>query len=282
VSKGKFIRAWLFPERTTLPAGAKRGDAELLYWLGMAKANESALIHEILPVGILQCNCSIVGDPQTREAIVMDPGEEVDRILAALAKHKLTAKAILSTHAHIDHVGGLKRLHDVTGAPVLMNEGDLEMYRGMDLQAQFLGVAPPPLAKIDNLLNEGDTVRWGSYEARVLHTPGHSLGSISLYLPFTASVHEEEGNRVVSPNEAAEKPSPSAHSKRTPWLFAGDTLFAGSIGRTDLWGGSYPEIIRSIRLKLLALPEDTIVFPGHGPSTTLAEERESNPFLISR
>lgn len=152
------------------------------------------------------------------------------------------------------------------------------------MQAQFLGVAPPPLAKIDQLLNEGDTIRWGNYEARVLHTPGHSLGSISLYLPFSANANEKEGNRIAS----AEKSSGSAHHKhgcadaQRPWLFAGDTLFAGSIGRTDLWGGSYPEIIRSIRLKLLALPEDTIVFPGHGPSTTLGEERESNPFLQGR
>lgn len=250
-----------------------------------ANPNELALIHEIIPVGMLQCNCSIVGDAPTREAIVIDPGDEVDRILALLAKHRLTVKAILSTHAHIDHVGGLKKLHDVTGAPVLMNEGDLEMYRGMELQAQFLGIAPPPLAKIDSLLNEGDTIRWGSYEARVLHTPGHSPGSVSLYLPFSADANEREGNRVVL---AAATPSRAqslraAHQKQAnaqlPWLFAGDTLFAGSIGRTDLWGGSYPEIIRSIRTKLLALPEDTIVFPGHGPSTTLAGERESNPFL---
>ena len=256
----------------------------------MAGTNEKALIHEVIPVGMLQCNCSIVGDPVTREAIVIDPGEEVERILALLGKHRLTVKAILSTHAHIDHVGGLKQLHDVTGAPVLMNEGDLEMYRAMDLQAQFLGVAPPPLVKIDNLLNEGDTIRWGNYEARVLHTPGHSLGSISLYLPFSmntgANANEGEGNRVVLPRADSEKSSFGAHEKHAgahaPWLFAGDTLFAGSIGRTDLWGGSYPEIIRSIRLKLLTLPEETIVFPGHGPATTLAEERETNPFLQPR
>lgn len=254
-----------------------------------AKTSENGLIHEIIPVGMLQCNCSIVGDPRTREAIVIDPGDEIDRILAVLSKHRLTVKAILSTHAHIDHVGGLKRLHDVTGAPVLMNEGDVPMYQQMDMQAQLLGVAPPPLAKIDNLLKEGDTVRWGNYEARVLHTPGHSPGSVSLYLPFSGDAHGGEGNRVVLTDATASsvKPASGAHdthdqthaNTQCPWLFAGDTLFAGSIGRTDLWGGSYPEIIRSIRLKLLALPEDTIVFPGHGPSTTLAEERETNPFL---
>ncbi|HLW80765.1 MAG TPA: MBL fold metallo-hydrolase [Candidatus Acidoferrales bacterium] len=245
------------------------------------------LIHEILPVGTLQCNCHIVGDPATREAIVIDPGDDVDRILALLAKHRLAVKAIVSTHAHIDHVGGLKRLHDVTGAPVLMNEGDLEMYRQMDMQAQFLGVPPPPVAKIDSLLAEGDAIRWGNYEMRVLHTPGHSPGSISLYLPASmgAGSNTGEGNRIVAPSDRR-KSSSVAHEaqaeEQAPWLFAGDTLFAGSIGRTDLWGGSYPEIIRSIRLKLLALPEETIVFPGHGPATTLAEERESNPFLQSR
>ncbi len=240
-------------------------------------STKDALIHEILPVGVLQCNCHIVGDPQTREAIVIDPGEDVDRILAALAKHRLTVKAILVTHAHIDHVGGLKRLHDVTGAPVMMNEGDLEMYRAMDFQAEFLGTDPPPLAKIDTLLTEGQTIRWGNYEARVLHTPGHSAGSVSLYLPFSAN--QREANRIAVPSAPAEK---SSGGVQAPWLFAGDTLFAGTIGRTDLWGGSYPEIIRSIRLKLLTLPENTIVFPGHGPATTLGEERESNPFLQSR
>ncbi len=238
----------------------------------------SRLIHEIIPVGMLQCNCSIVGDPETREAIVIDPGDEVDRILAVIAKHKLKVMAIVSTHAHIDHVGGLKKLHDVTHAPVLMNEGDLELYRAMDIQSQFLGIAPPPLAKIDNLLAEGDVVRWGGYEARVLHTPGHTPGSVSLYLPFPA--RREEGNRVVPAHSA--KKSHAGDDDSAPWLFAGDTLFAGSIGRTDLWGGSFPEIIRSIRSKLLTLPEDTIVFPGHGPTTTLAEERESNPFLQPR
>lgn len=235
----------------------------------------SGLIHEIIPVGMLQCNCSILGDPETHEAIVIDPGDEVERILSLIAKHKLKVTAIVSTHAHIDHVGGLKKLHDVTHAPVLMNEGDLDLYRAMDIQSQFLGIAPPPLAKIDNLLAEGDVVRWGGYEARVLHTPGHTPGSVSLYLPFAE--RNEEGNRLA-PAQSAQK-SRGGDDDSAAWLFAGDTLFAGSIGRTDLWGGSFPEIIRSIRSKLLALPEDTIVFPGHGLTTTLGDERESNPFL---
>ena len=245
-------------------------------------SHAGALVHEILPVGILQCNCHIVGDPATREAIVIDPGDEVDRILALIVKHRLMVKAIVSTHAHIDHVGGLKRLHDATSAPVLMNEADIPMYQQMFLQAQFLGIAPPPIGNIDDLLREGSAIRWGNFEMRVLHTPGHSPGSVSLYLPL--SVNAESSQRIATPHEAPKsEPRISSRSNETsenaPLLFAGDTLFAGSIGRTDLWGGSYPEIIRSIRLKLLPLPENTIVFPGHGPATTLAAERASNPFL---
>jgi glyoxylase-like metal-dependent hydrolase (beta-lactamase superfamily II) len=222
------------------------------------------LIHEILPVGMLQCNCSILGDPATREAIVIDPGDEVDRILAVIQKHNLKVRAILNTHAHIDHVGGLRKLHEATGAPVFMHRDDLELYRRLDIQAQWLGVRPPAMIEVDQFLREGDRVRWGGYEARVLHTPGHTQGSVSLYLPF-----EEEmlKRKTAAANEA-------------PWLFAGDTLFAGSIGRTDLWGGSMPAILASIQEKLLALPDETIVFPGHGPTTTIGDERETNPFLV--
>jgi hydroxyacylglutathione hydrolase len=222
------------------------------------------LIHEILPVGMLQCNCSILGDPETREAIVIDPGDEVDRILAVIAKYDLKVRAILNTHAHIDHVGGLRKLHEATSAPVFMHREDLELYRRLDVQAQWLGVRPPAMTEVDQFLREGDTVRWGGYEARVLHTPGHTPGSISLYVPL----EEAAGQRMAG--KAGE----------APWLFAGDTLFAGSIGRTDLWGGSMPAILNSIREKVLALPDETIVFPGHGPATTVGEERETNPFLI--
>ena len=225
------------------------------------------LIHEILPVGMLQCNCSILGDPATREAIVIDPGDEVDRILAAITKHDLKVRAILNTHAHIDHVGGLRKLHDATGAPVFMHRDDLELYRHLDTQAQWLGVRPPAMTEVDQFLREGDLIRWGGYEGRVLHTPGHTPGSISLYLPLK----DAGGGRM------ARKPSAGDEA---PWLFAGDTLFAGSIGRTDLWGGSMPAILNSIQGKLLALPDETIVFPGHGPVTTIGEERETNPFLV--
>jgi hydroxyacylglutathione hydrolase len=227
----------------------------------MRVAEKSAkLIHEVLPVGWLQCNCSILGDPETREALVLDPGDEVERVLDVLRRHSLRVKAIVSTHAHIDHVGGLQKLQQVTGAPVLMHGDDMELYRHLDEQAAWLGVPPPPSARVDQLLREGDTVRWGNYAAGVLHTPGHTPGSVSLYLPGDVA-------GAASAQEGAST------------LFAGDTLFAGSIGRTDLWGGSMPDILRSIRGKLLVLPDETLVYPGHGPATTIGEERASNPFL---
>jgi hydroxyacylglutathione hydrolase len=219
-------------------------------------ANEG-LIHITIPVGILQCNCSIIADPVTREAMVVDPGDEVTRILDLVGRHKLTVNVIVSTHAHIDHVGGLSKLHQYTGAPVLMHRDDLPLYQAMDVQASFMGVLPPELTDIDQLLKEGDILRWGSFEAHVLHTPGHTPGSVSLYLPHDAG-------KVAAP---------------APQLFSGDTLFAGSIGRTDLWGGSMDQIMNSLRTKLMGLPDSTIVHPGHGPVTTIGKERELNPFL---
>lgn len=216
------------------------------------------LIHEILPVGWLQCNCSVVGDAGTREAIVIDPGDEVERILEVIARHDLKVRAILNTHAHIDHVGGLRKLHEATSAPVLMHEADLELYRHLDIQAAWIGMPPPEQVQVDGFLREGDAVRWGACEARVMHTAGHTPGSVCIYLPGTAGAQQAPG---------AGK------------LFAGDTLFAGSIGRTDLWGGSFEEIMRSIHTRLLALPDESVVYPGHGPATTIGAERESNPFL---
>jgi len=217
------------------------------------------LIHEVIPVGLLQCNCSILGDPETGEAIVVDPGDDDERILEILRRHKLKVRAIVSTHTHIDHVGGLAALHRATGAPVLIHDADLGLYRALDEQAQWLGIPTPETVQIRDFVKEGDTLRWGAFLARVLHTPGHTPGSISLVV---------------------ERAAASSHALSVPQrLIAGDTLFQGSIGRTDLPGGSYPQIIRSIHEKLLVLPDDLSVLPGHGGTTTIGAEREFNPFL---
>jgi hydroxyacylglutathione hydrolase len=223
------------------------------------------LIHEILPVGMLQCNCHIIGDPKTREAIVIDPGDDAAKILEVIERHHLKVTAIAVTHTHIDHVIGLRRVHEVTGAPVYVHGDDLDLYRMLEMQANWLGWKTPQTSPIDQLVREGDVIRWGAYEAQIIHTPGHTPGSICLYMPSD----RPEENAVAGPSK-----------RGTGKLFAGDTLFAGSIGRTDLWGGDFAGIIRSLKGKLLELPDETIVYPGHGEFTTIGKERATNPFLV--
>jgi hydroxyacylglutathione hydrolase len=207
------------------------------------------MIHEILPVGMLQCNCSIFGDESTREAMVVDPGDEIDSILAVLARHGLTVKSIVITHAHIDHIGGAQKLKRATSAPIYMNAADDELRRHMEVQAAWLNMPTPETAEIDVEARDGDLLRVGATEIHVLHTPGHTQGSISLWMPG-------EGK-----------------------LVAGDTLFRDSIGRTDLPGGDSQQILRSIHEKLMPLPGDTIVIPGHGDLTTVQREKKFNYFL---
>lgn len=207
------------------------------------------MIHEILPVGPLQCNCSVIGDETTHEAMVIDPGDDIEDVLALIRKHNLTVKQIVITHAHIDHVGGAMKLRRITKAPILLNQNDNVLLKMLDVQAGWLGMAPPEPVAIDHSPSHAEILRTGSLTATVLHTPGHTEGSICLYFPLE--------NKLI----------------------AGDTLFAGSIGRTDLPGGSFDKIISSLHGQVLALPDETIVVPGHGPLTTIGEERESNPFL---
>jgi glyoxylase-like metal-dependent hydrolase (beta-lactamase superfamily II) len=207
------------------------------------------MIHEILPVGMLGCNCSVFGDTSTGEAIVVDPGDDIEAIEEILDRHGLQLKAIAITHAHIDHIGGAAKLKLRRGAPVHMNAADEVLYDHLDMQASWLGVETPERTGIDTPAREGDVLRLGESEFHVLHTPGHTPGSLCLWMP--------RENKVV----------------------AGDTLFRESIGRTDLPGGDSRAILRSIHGKLMNLPETTVVVPGHGPSTTLAHEREFNPFL---
>ena len=207
------------------------------------------MIHEILPVGPLRCNCSIIGDETTREAMVVDPGDDIAEVLAIIQKHNLQVRQIVITHAHIDHVGGAMKLRQATGAPILMNQNDYALVKMLDVQAAWLGMAPPGEVKIDRSLGDGDKIDAGPLVANVIHTPGHTEGSVCLFFPTQQK------------------------------LIAGDTLFAGSIGRTDLPGGCFDKIIRSLKEKVLALPDETVVVPGHGPLTTIGDERESNPFL---
>ena len=243
------------------------------------------LIHEIIPVGMLQCNCSILGDPATREAIVVDPGDEVEAILAILRRHDLKVRAIVSTHTHIDHVGGLAGLHAATGAPVLIHKDDLEMYSNLEMQANWLGVPTPEMMRIQDFVKEGDTVRWGGFTARVLHTPGHTPGSIGLVVgrgtdaePASSGSSDRHGAHEHGHLHAAAK-RPNDATREVSRLIAGDTLFKGSIGRTDLWGGSFKDILKSIHDKLLTLPDETLVTPGHGGNTTIGAERAGNPYL---
>jgi glyoxylase-like metal-dependent hydrolase (beta-lactamase superfamily II) len=207
------------------------------------------MILETFPVGPLECNCTILSDEESGEAIVIDPGDEVGRIQRRLTELGLKLKQILVTHAHIDHVGGALKLKRLTGAPIFLNERDLTLLKMMGMQAGWLGVATPETAPPDESLTEGMRVGLDRYPAEVLHTPGHTQGSVCL------------------------------HFAPLKMLIAGDTLFAGSIGRTDLPGGNSAQLIDSIESRLLVLPDETKVLPGHGPATTIGAERKSNPFL---
>ena len=207
------------------------------------------MILETFPVGPLACNCTLLGDPDAGEAIVIDPGDEVGRIHGRITELGLKLKQILITHAHIDHVGGALRLKQLTGAPILLNENDLQLLSMMAQQAGWLGIATPETAPPDGNLADGQRVGLEKYPAQVLYTPGHTQGSVCL------------------------------HFAPLKLLVAGDTLFAGSIGRTDLPGGDYEQILDSIQSRLLALPDETRVLTGHGPPTTIGVERRSNPFL---
>ncbi|HYI46127.1 MAG TPA: MBL fold metallo-hydrolase [Actinomycetota bacterium] len=199
-------------------------------------------------VGPLQCNCYVVGDPETKQAIVIDPGDEADVIAASLAERELTVTAIVATHAHFDHVVAAGRLRELTGAPFYLHRDDGPILDWLQESGRmFLGLDLPPPPDVDREASEGEILTAGSARLEVLHTPGHSPGSISL-VTDTA-------------------------------VFSGDTLFAGSIGRTDLPGGDTQELLTAVRNKLFLLEDELPVYPGHGPQTTLGEEKRFNPFV---
>jgi len=208
------------------------------------------VIIETFPVGWLQCNCTILGDPASGEAIVVDPGDEFEKVMAALDRHHLRCLAVVNTHTHIDHVGAIQQLQERLQTPAAIHKADLVLFENLEMQAQFIGMPAPKRGVIDQYLQDGSAVACRGVEVGVIHTPGHTPGSTSFHLP---------GDRNI--------------------LFTGDTLFAESIGRTDLGGGSHPQILTSIHKKLMTFDDDTLVIAGHGESTTIGHERRYNPFL---
>lgn len=205
------------------------------------------MIIKTLAVGPIQANCHILGCEETLDAAVIDPGDEPDRILHSLAESSLTAKLIINTHGHFDHVGANKRLKEVTGAPILIHSLDAPMLDQLSSSAAAWGFTADDSPKPDKELNDGDEIEIGHTTLKVIHTPGHTPGGVSLYAP--------------------------------DFVFVGDTLFAGSIGRTDFPGGSFKTLKESIRKKLFGLGDHVKVYTGHGPSTTIGEERRANPFV---
>ena len=207
------------------------------------------MIFETIVVGELGVNCYLLADSETKEGVVIDPGGEAERILAAVGNSGIRVLSVLNTHGHFDHIGGNRRVAEATGAKLSINREDEPFLTRASTSARMYGLkaedSPPP----SSYLAEGDTVRFGRHEIRVIHIPGHSPGGSCFYL-------EKEGI-----------------------LISGDSLFADSIGRTDLPGGSQALLVSSIRAKILTLPEATRVFPGHGPSTTVGHEKRHNPYL---
>ncbi len=205
------------------------------------------MIIKELAVGPIMANCFILGCEKTKSAVVIDPGDEADKILLSLAESKLTVKYILNTHGHFDHVGGNKKMKEATGAEILIHAGDADMLEQLSVASMAFGLSVENSPPADRTIDEGDQITFGDITLNVLHTPGHSPGGVAFYTDGIA--------------------------------FVGDSLFAGSIGRTDFPGGDYNTLISSIKTKLFPLGDDVRVYTGHGPATTIGREKRMNPFL---
>lgn len=208
------------------------------------------MIYKKLVVGPLQCNCAILACEKTKEAVIIDPGDEGARIASEVQASGFTVKALLHTHAHFDHIGGTKEVKEALSAPIWLHKADLEIYNNLPLQGRMFGFSFVAAPAVDNFLEDGQTLNFGEHSLEVIHTPGHSPGGVCF--------RKKDGEEMI---------------------FSGDTLFQMSVGRSDLWGGDHEQMIHSIKDRLLVLSEDTPVHPGHGPSTMIGIEKRSNPFL---
>jgi len=218
------------------------------------------MILETRAVGPFMKNGFVLGCERTREGVVIDPGDEVDQLLDVVARHHLSIKYILLTHAHLDHISGVARAKQALGAPIGLHRGDLFLYQGVVQQGLAFGFHVDPQPPVDFFFDGEGPWRFGDYGAWVSHTPGHCPGGVCLAV--------RSGGKDV--NDGA------------PTLFVGDTLFAGGIGRTDLPGGDLTTLLRSIREVLFSFPDEALVYSGHGPVTTIGRERRTNPFLVER
>lgn len=217
----------------------------------------SEIFIKTFPVGAFQCNCTILADQNTKEAIIIDPGDEPDKIINEVQANGFEVKYLLHTHAHIDHISGTKKVCQQTSSEICLHKDDQFLYDNLKMQSDLLGMnVDSEVLPVQKYIEHGDEISLKEFGCHVLHTPGHTPGSVSF---------------LVQSCELGEK--------KLDLLFSGDTLFMNSIGRTDLWGGDYPQIIASIKEKLLTLSDDTIVIAGHGPKTTIGHERKGNPFL---
>jgi hydroxyacylglutathione hydrolase len=210
------------------------------------------MLIETVVVGAFQCNCTIIACEETKEAVVIDPGDEPEKILEIIKHYDLKVKYLLHTHAHLDHIMGTRKVKEATQAEILLHRDDNDIYENLIMQASLFGFNVQEPLKVDKFLGDSETVSAGNtVNTKVIHTPGHSPGSICFHFD----------------------------KEKVPLLFSGDTLFARSIGRTDLWGASHPQLLKSIESRIFSLEEETVVCPGHGPRTSVWEEKKKNPFF---